>query len=238
MAAKKTKVSLDEKNHGELQNAAKTLFANIRFSSIDNEIRTICITSSVSNEGKTTTSMALAEAIATSGKTVLLVEADMRRRALASRLRLAPKGGSYAVITGKMSLNDAVCYTPVQNLFFLDTEPNIPNPADIISSKRYALFVERMKESFDYVLFDTPPLETFVDSAILSTLVDGTLFILRTGSTKREKALSACKQLQQANAHVLGTVLTFYDDQKSDYYYSYYTEEEDISKGRFWNKKK
>lgn len=158
MAKKKKQAS----NMLEVQNAAKTLFANIRFMSPDNPIRSIVMTSSVPNEGKSTCSVELARAIATSGKTVLLVEADMRRRTLASLLNVRPAAGVYAVLTDAAPLKTAVTPTQTPNLFFLDVEPNIPNPADIISSKRYQKLVATLEDSYDYVIYDMPPVGTFV----------------------------------------------------------------------------
>lgn len=220
----------------ELQNAAKTLMANIRFSSLDDDIRTINITSSVPNEGKTTTVVALGEAYASAGHTVLLVEGDMRRRSLAHALKLAPTAGSYSVLTGGSTLQEAVCATGIVNLFFLDVEPNIPNPADILSSERYKSFIENLSETFDYVIFDTPPLGTFIDAAIMGTNTDGTLLVVRRGKVKRTVAQSVVKQMKQASVHTLGSVLTFCEDDSTDYYYKYYTKAEMAKKNKRFGK--
>ena len=126
-----------------VQNAAKTLFANIRFASVDNPIRSIVITSSVPNEGKSTVSMQLAAAIAQSGKRVLLVEVDMRRRSLADMLGVHARGGLYAVLSEQMPLRSAIAPTS-QGFDFLDSEPHIPNPVDILASKRFASLVDRL----------------------------------------------------------------------------------------------
>lgn len=221
MAKKKKQAS----NMLEVQNAAKTLFANIRFMSPDNPIRSIVMTSSVPNEGKSTCSVELARAIATSGKTVLLVEADMRRRTLASLLNVRPAAGVYAVLTDAAPLKTAVTPTQTPNLFFLDVEPNIPNPADIISSKRYQKLVATLEDSYDYVIYDMPPVGTFVDAAILSTLVDGTVLVVKPGSTKRSELVDACEQLKKADAIILGICATFCEGTGSEYYYAYYTKD-------------
>ena len=221
MAKKKKQAS----NMLEVQNAAKTLFANIRFMSPDNPIRSIVMTSSVPNEGKSTCSVELARAIATSGKTVLLVEADMRRRTLASLLNVRPAAGVYAVLTDAAPLKTAVTPTQTPNLFFLDVEPNIPNPADIISSKRYQKLVATLEDSYDYVIYDMPPVGTFVDAAILSTLVDGTVLVVKPGSTKRSELVDACEQLKKADANILGICATFCEGTGSEYYYAYYTKD-------------
>lgn len=219
MASKKKQSS----NQLEVQNAAKTLFANIRFMSPDSPIRSIVMTSSVPNEGKSTCSVELARAIATSGKTVLLVEADMRRRTLASLLNVRPPAGVYSVLTDATPLSAAVAATTTPNFYFLDVEPNIPNPADILSSKRYRKLVTLLEENYDYVIFDTPPVGTFVDAAILSTFVDGTVMVVKPGSTKRAELVDAYDQLRKADANVLGLCATFCEGTGSEYYYAYYT---------------
>lgn len=220
MSKKKKQTS----NQLEVQNAAKTLYANIRFLSVDDPIRSIVITSSVPNEGKTTTSVNLAQAIATSGKRVLLVEADMRRRSLASTLQVRASAGLYAVITEAASLSSAVTATNVPNLSFLDVEPSIPNPADLLASKRFARFAALLEESYDYVIYDTPPVGTFVDAAIMSTLADATLMVVRPNLVKRTELQHAYEQLQKADANVIGLCATFVEGSGSEYYYAYYTE--------------
>lgn len=224
MAKKKKKSGT---NALEIQNAAKTLFANIRFMSPDNPIRSLVITSSVPNEGKSTVSLELGKAIATSGKTVLLVEADMRRRTMASLLGVHAAAGVYAVLSDQVDLRDAVVTTDTPNLYFLDTEPNIPNPADIISSKRFHRLVSRLSQAYDYVIYDMPPVGTFVDAAILSTLVDGTVMVVRPGEVKRTELADAYEQLQKAGANVLGICATFCEGTGSEYYYAYYTKDGD-----------
>ena len=219
MARKKKSSS----NALEVQNAARTLFANIGFMSPDYPLRCIVITSSVPSEGKTVTSIELARAIASSGKNVLLVEADMRRRSLANYLGVRSQTGIYSVLTNQVSIEQAVVHTKVNNLFLLDAEPNIPNPVDIVSSKSYKHLVHDLAELYDYVIFDTPPVGTFVEAAVLSDLADGTVLVVRPGKTKRAELQNAYDQLKTANAHVIGTCATFCEESGSSYYYAYYT---------------
>lgn len=219
-----SKKKKESSNMQEVQNAAKTLFANIRFMSPDAPIRTIVITSSVPNEGKSVTSYELARAIATSGRRTLLVEADMRRRSLASILGVHAQYGIYSLLTNDVSIDEAVVPSKVHDLFFLDAEPNIPNPADVISSRSYANLVKRLEERYDYIVFDTPPVGTFVDAAVLSTLVDGTVLVVRPGTVRRDEVRRAYEQLQKADANVIGSCATFVEGTGSEYYYAYYTE--------------
>lgn len=211
--------------HPQLGNASKTLLANIRFASVDEKVKTIVVTSSGQNEGKTIVSTNLANAIATSGKKVLIVEADMRRRSLGKLLDVHPANGLYSALSGSASLNDAIMPTNIPNLYFMDAEPNIPSPPDILSTKRFAALVDKLRDSFDYVIFDTPPVSLFVDAAILGSLVDGTLFVIRQNQTKRALAAKCVQQLRVADARILGTVVTFCNDDESTYYYAYYTQD-------------
>lgn len=219
MAKKKKNTS----NVAEVHNAAKTLFANIQFMSPDSPIRSLVVTSAIPNEGKTTTSIELGRAIATSGKRVLMVEADMRHRSVAAMLSVHPPVGLYAVLTEAASLSDAITTTSVRNLFLLDVEPRIPNPADVLSSVRYRDLVKHLAESYDYVIYDTPPVATFVDAAILSTYVDGTILVVKQGGPKKAELVDAYEQLQKAGANVIGVCATFSENLGADYYYAYYT---------------
>ncbi len=205
-----------------VQNAVKTLVANIRFASVDNPVRVIGVTSSIPNEGKSTVSYSLAQALANGGQTVLLVDCDLRRRSLAGIIGCHAQAGIYGVLSGQVSIEDAAVHTSTKGLYFLDCEPHIPNPVDILSSRRFKNFIAEMREKFTYVVVDTPPLTAFVDAAVISQNVDGMLLVVRQDLTKRDDLLEAYEQLQKAGANVIGCVLNFADNEKSDYYYSYY----------------
>lgn len=221
MGKKKKKSS----NQLEIQNAAKTLFANIQFASVDDPVQSIVVTSAVSNEGKTTMSINLAQAIAGSGKSVLLIEADMRRRSLATALNVRARYGAYAVMSRSATLEQAVETTSTPNLWFLDIEPNIPNPADLANSKAYSRLINDACKLYDYVLLDTPPVGTFVDAAIMSRLVDGVVMVVKVGGAKRDEIVAAYNQLEKAEAHVLGVCATFCENSSSEYYYAYYNKD-------------
>lgn len=209
----------------ELFNAAKTLFANIQFSSVDHPIKTMMMTSSVPNEGKTTVSITLGRAIATSGKTVLLVETDMRRRSMANELAVHPRYGLYALLSDQVGLKQAMVPTDQPNLYFLDAEPHIPNPPDVLSSKRFSKLIDRLSQTYDYVICDTPPVGTFVDAAIVSTLVDATMLVIRENFAKRDEVLRAKDQLEKAGANLVGIVMNDCEIERNSYYYAYYTKD-------------
>ena len=198
----------------EMQNAAKTLMANIRFMSVDNPIRSLVFTSSIPNEGKSTVACNVGRAIATSGMRVCLVESDMRNRTLANMLGVRSSGGPAL-------LPDACSHA----------EPHIPNPADILASKRFALLVDKLEQMFDYVIFDTPPVGMFVDAAVVSTIADASVLVVRENFTKRQTVLQAYDQLQKAGGHVVGVAMNYCNVEKSDYYYAYYNQQGKREKG-------
>lgn len=208
-----------------VQNAAKTLLANIRFASVDRPVKSIVLTSSVPNEGKSTVAYNLAQAIASSGKRTLIVECDMRRRSLADMVGARARHGIYAVLSGQVELDEALVATSHRNLFFLDSEPHIPNPADILSSQRFRKLVAQMESDFDYVVIDTPPVGTFVDAAIIAALADATALVVRERFVKRTELQNAYDQLKKADANVIGVIMNMCEAESSEYYYAYYNKE-------------
>lgn len=210
-------------NHPDLKNSFSTLYANIRFASVDNTHQSIAITSVGMDEGKSTIAANLALSIVQAGQSCVIVDADLRKHTLSQMLNIQTDKGLYSILSGTSSIFDAVCPTQFDNLYFIDCEPNLQNPADIIGSDRFAALMTYLKNNFDYIILDTPPLISFVDGSLVSSIADGTVLVIREGKTKKADIKNAVTQLQQANAKILGTVLTFSSDTtESDYYYAYY----------------
>ena len=225
MALFGTKTSRSDKLNGVV-NASKTLLANIRFMSVDDPVKSIVITSAVPNEGKTFVAANLASAIATSGRTVLVVECDMRRRSMASVLGAHAQYGLYAVVAGEIPLTQAAVATDTPNLYFLDAEPHIPNPSDLLNSHRFTRLVEIAEKTFDYVVFDTPPVGTFVDAAVLGTKADAVFMVVREGYTKKAEVVAAVDQLSKSGCNLAGVVMNYCERTHSEYYYEYYYSKE------------
>lgn len=219
------------KSNDAIQNAAKTLLANIRFAGMDAPIRSIVITSSAPDEGKSTVSLNLASAIATSGKTALLVECDMRRRTLAGRVGVHAQAGVFSVLSEQTKLSDAVVALRPAGLYLLDAEPSIPSPSDLLASKRFARLHDQMKDAYDYVIFDTPPVGAFVDAAVLASLADATVLVVREGVTRRDDLMRAQEQLKKADANLIGVCMNDCDYKGHSYYYEHYTKGEKKGSG-------
>ena len=230
-AFKNLKPTIDVVSSDAIRNAANTLLANIEFSSIDEPVKTVAITSSVPNEGKSTITLSLAAAAGQAGKTVLVMEGDLRRRSLRSVLNAHPQHGLHSVLTGSCSLMDAVTETPLKGVSFLDAEPGIPNPEEILSSRRYASLLELARDAFDFVIVDTPPVGAFADAAVVARQVDGAILVVRENFTEKRDAVLAMNQLKASTAHVLGVVMNCEERASGSgygYYYGYYYEDKKV----------
>ncbi len=221
MARKSTKQRLNDL----VKDSAQSLLANIRFTDVDHPIHSVVITSSIPDEGKTFVSVNLAQAMAGSGRTCLLIEGDLRKRSIAATIGVHPRYGIYSVISGQRSIEDVAVPTSQQGLFFLDAEPGIPDPADFLGSHRYADFLEDVKKRFDYVLIDTPPVGTFIDAAVVAAHTDAAFLVIRQNFTKRNIIVHAVEQLKTAGAHLKGVIMNDckIDDRTSSNYYDYYS---------------
>ncbi|MGI6755163.1 MAG: CpsD/CapB family tyrosine-protein kinase [Atopobiaceae bacterium] len=224
------KFSSDAEENVYLLNAAKTLATNIRFASIDRPIKSIAVTSSVPNEGKSTVSVLLAQAMAQGNRRVLIIDGDLRRRTLGGLLSVHGSYGLYAVLSRQATLQDAIVQVPQYGFSFLDVEPRIPNPVDILQSRHFKNLIKELEKSYDFVILDTPPLSTFVDAAVASQAVDGTVLVARREFVRKDELAAAYEQLQKANANVLGVVLNYCASDKSEYYYNYYGKDGKSSK--------
>jgi capsular exopolysaccharide synthesis family protein len=183
-------------------------------------VKSIVVTSSVEDEGKTTTAVNLAIALAQMEKMVLLVDADLRK----------PKVHSVLNIDNAIGLSSFLARQVVQNMMKAGEIPNLsvitsgplpPNPSELLGSRRMKEFLDIVNEKFDIVIFDTAPLITVTDTTLLSDLVDGTVLVIRSGRTTFDVAQRAVRLLRDINAKVLGVVLNSMDTAKEGYRYLY-----------------
>lgn len=202
--------------------AYRTLRTNIQYYGLDEPLKCLLFTSAGPAEGKSATIANLAITIAQQGKKVLLVDADLRRPMLHSAFNIGRSGGLTAVISGAMELDDAVMLTDVENLYLMPTGPIPPNPSELLGTNRAQQLFEYLKDVFDMVLVDSPPLLPVTDAAVLSRYADGVVLVVRSGQTTKEALLQAQHQLLNAKARILGTVLNDVSIDRSNYHYYYY----------------
>ena len=189
----------------------------------------ILLTSAHPGEGKTTITLNLAITLAQSGRTVAVVDADLRKGNCHSHLGIPNKRGLSHILTGALPLDECMQSTGVAGLFLIPRGAVPPNPTDLLASTKMNEMLEDLRDRFDFVLIDTPPAFAISDTAVLSVICDGVLLILRSQSTAPETIRQVVERLQAVGAHILGAVvngINIKDPDYSDYrqyYASYYS---------------
>lgn len=207
--------------------AYKTLRTNIEFSSSD--IKFVAITSCTPNEGKSEVSYNLARSFAQNGKKVLLVDADLRK----SVMRKNHKSGKVRLglshyLIGRNTLEEVTCQTDVPNFHMIFAGPVPPNPSELLSGKYFKQLIEAGGQEYDYIIIDTPPLGSVIDSAIVSKQCDGVALVMQSGVISYRFAQKVINQLKMADCKILGCVLNKVIMGKKGYYGKYY--------GRYYGK--
>jgi len=187
--------------------AYRTLRTNLEFASVDTPARTILVTSSRPGEGKTVTASNLAVVFADAGRTVLLVDADLRQPGVHKVFDLPNARGLSTVLRGDDRWESVVQATEQPNLGVLTTGPLPPNPAELLSSQRMQSVLRLLTEANELLIIDSPPLQVVTDAAILSSYVDGTVLVIDSNRTRRETVRAAREALAKTGTHVLGAVL-------------------------------
>ncbi len=187
--------------------AYRKLRTNIQFSSIDSQIQTIMIASASSGEGKTTTIGNLAVTYAQEGKKVLVMDTDLRKPAVHLMFNVPNHVGLTSVLSSQYKVTEVLRETGVEGLHVLSSGPIPPNPSEMIGSRKMTALLEGLKEEYDVILFDTPPVLTVTDALIISSLCDGVILVVNAGKVKKDLVKKAKAHLEHVNARILGAVL-------------------------------
>jgi capsular exopolysaccharide synthesis family protein len=206
--------------------AIKTIRTNVLFSSAEEGLRTLVVTSATPGEGKSIIASNLAMALAQAGQRVLLIDADMRRPRVHEIFDIEQEPGLSNVLTGNAKTADAMRRSRVNGLWLLSSGYIPPNPAELLGSKRYVDFLHSLGDHFDWAIIDTPPVLAVTDSAVAGKHASGVMFVVASDKTSRQAAKDALGQIESAGVHVMGSVLNRVDLVKHPYYYgSYYRKE-------------
>lgn len=217
------KVDISEytKHNYQVAESYKTLRTNIEFCGKD--VKVISITSCIPNEGKSTVALNLASSLADSGKKVFFMDADLRKSVLISRLKLSGKvEGLTNYLVGQCEFNDIVCTTsnPRLHMVFAGAVP--PNPAEILGSKAFGQLVDVLRESYDYIIIDTPPIGSVIDGAVVAKVVDGIAIVVTANEVSYKFVKKVIDQLSKAGSRILGVILNKVDMSVNSYYGKYY----------------
>jgi len=202
--------------------AFRTLRTNIQFSSLDTELKSIVVTSSGPGEGKSTVMSNLAITMAESGKRVILIDCDFRKPSIHKKMGITNSVGLTNILVQNIKKEDCMVESSVKNLFILTSGPIPPNPAELLGTKKMKDFIEELKSEFDMVLIDAPPVLAVTDAQILSTIVDGVIFVASYGEAQKNALVDAKELINKVGGKVIGIVFNKVPEAVSGYYGKYY----------------
>jgi succinoglycan biosynthesis transport protein ExoP len=198
--------------------AYSTLATSLRFSTEQGVPKALLISSARAAEGKSSTALALAHIFARRGKTVLLVDADLRKPSFRAA---SDKQGLTKLLTTDEPLADHVAPTQFENLWLLPCGPVPPNPADLLSTGRFRTIMREAQSQFEMVVVDAPPVLGLADSALLASVASEVVLVVESGKTRTSAAQEAISRLRATGATILGATLTKSTEEKSAYGYGY-----------------
>ncbi|WP_139892111.1 CpsD/CapB family tyrosine-protein kinase [Bacillus sp. D386] len=197
----------------------RTLRTNIQFSSVDEEMQTIMITSSGPTEGKSTTAANIAVTFAQQGKRTLFIDADLRKPSSHYTFSFTNSVGLTSVLTRQIEFEKALQIVEPLGLHVLTSGPLPPNPAELLSSRAMGELITQAKEHFDIIIIDTPPVTAVTDAQIISNLCQGVVLVVSSGRTQIDDAVKTKELLSKTGAKILGAVLNNKKMRDNTYYY-------------------
>ncbi len=201
--------------------AARSIRTNLMFMNPDHPYKRLLISSAAPSEGKTTVACSIAIALAQGGQRVCIIDCDLRRPRLHRIFGRSGDAGVTNVIVGDATVDEVAKPTIIDNLWSVPAGPTPPNPADLLHSDRFKKFLNDLSDRFDRVVIDSPPVVPVTDSAIISTLVDGTVFVVRAFATSRHMSRQGLRTLRDVDSPVIGVVLNAVNLNRREYSYSY-----------------
>ncbi len=198
--------------------AYRTLRTNIKFTSFDKELKSILVTSANAGEGKTTTIINLAIVMAQSEQRVLLIDADLRKPTIHQNISLSNHAGLSNFLINQVELDEVIQTIDDLGLHVITSGQQPPNPVELLNSKKMAEFLEQVKERYDIILIDTPPLLPVTDAQVLSRQVDGVLLVISSGKSLGDHVKKAKNLLEHVGGVIIGTILNKKKATVSSYY--------------------
>ncbi|SHH68115.1 polysaccharide biosynthesis tyrosine autokinase [Clostridium grantii] len=205
----------------------RTLRTNIQYSSIDKKIRTIVVTSAGQGEGKTQVSGNLALTMANLEKKTIIIDCDMRRPNVHRKFRISNEIGLSDILSEQAEFEEVV-HSYDKHLCVIPSGPMPPNPAEMLNSIKMKFFIEKLKNDFDYIILDTPPVIPVTDAQVIANEADGVILVVASNEADKDAVVRAKELLLKVRANILGVVLNKIEFSKGkgywynyEYYYSY-----------------
>ncbi|EYT48834.1 polysaccharide biosynthesis tyrosine autokinase [Brachybacterium muris] len=228
--SKRGLISVEEDPHGRHAEAVRRLRTNLMFVDVTTGRHSFVITSAVPGEGKTTTAVNLALAMADSGRRTLLVDADLRNPSVAKTLGMEGSVGLTTLLLGDADLDDVIQTWGSAGMDVLPAGPIPPNPSELLGSAPMEALLTRLMQEYDFVLIDSPPVVPVIDAVVIERLTGGLLMVVGVDRTKKRDLAAALKQLETVGAHVSGFARNFVASKGSDYRYGYHRYEEEMTR--------
>ena len=207
---------------GAIAEQYRTLRTNLKRINKENPVKVVLVTSSIHNEGKSTTSANLAVAMTyEKEKKILLIDADMRKGRIHELFGMLNLKGLSNYLENEATADDIIKKTPIAGLEVVTCGFIPTSPSELLGSRRMVDFLEKVREEYDFVIIDAPPVIPLTDAAVMGTSVDGVVIVAQAGRTKREVVKQTELLLAQAGCNVLGFILTNVEYYIPSYYYRY-----------------
>jgi capsular exopolysaccharide synthesis family protein len=190
-----------------ISEAYRKLRTNLKYSESEKALKVLMITSANAKEGKSTTAVNLAAVYAQAEQRVLLLDCDMRKPTVHQTFAVSNRSGLSQILSGQAEWHDAVQSTRIRNLQVLTSGPVPPNPSELLDASRMDRLLEQLREHYDIVLIDTPPVLAVSDAQIMATRCDGVLLVVNARGAKRREAMKAREALLLVQARIVGVAL-------------------------------
>jgi tyrosine-protein kinase Etk/Wzc len=208
--------------------AYRTLRTNVTFVGAERPVQLLALTSPGPGEGKSTTAANLAVALALGGHRTLLIDADLRRPLLHRAFGLVHEPGLTDVLVGRAAAREAIRPDVIERLDVLPAGSSPPNPSELLGSDAMHALIAEVRQNYDYIVVDTPPVLPVTDATVISTVADATILTIRSGETEETSATRALDQLKRVNARIAGVVLNGVDTRR-DRHYTYYKYQKNVA---------
>lgn len=219
-----------EKDSVSFNEEIKKIRTNIKFSSVNEDVKVICVTSSLPGEGKSLISANLAASFAQYDEKVLLIDCDLRKGRQRKLFNIPNNNdlGLSKLLINKRWENEYKNYinaTKINNLSVIPTGIFPPNPSELLTSERFLFLIKKLKEDYDRIILDCPPIEGLSDALVVSSLADTTVLVAKYKSTPVNLLEKSKKALDKVGSKLAGVVLNHVDKEPNTYYYGYYKEQ-------------
>lgn len=219
-----------EKESTSFNEEIKKIRTNIKFSSVNEDVKVICVTSSLPGEGKSLISANLAASFAQYDEKVLLIDCDLRKGRQRKLFNIPNNDelGLSKLLINKRWENEYKNYikeTTINNLSVIPTGVFPPNPSELLANERFSNLIKKLKDEYSMIILDCPPIEGLSDALVVSSLADTTVLVAKYKSTPMNLLEKSKKALDKVGSRLAGVVLNHVDKEPNTYYYGYYKEQ-------------